>query len=255
MSIEIQAAWAISVFLICLRLGTLIMVSPIFAGMSGLVVFRLLFTIALAVVLVNGLGIRPHVPFTLGGLLAAACMEIAIGGTMAFGVLAAFAAFAVAGKVFDIQTGLGIGSVFDPIERAGAALSATMLNLVAVAVFFGMEGHHAFMRGIAFSLVQIPPGAEMSLLSADAVIRQFGVSFSLGMAVIAPVIFCLFLIEIVLAILARVLPQMNVLVVGVPVKIVAGVAMLALSIESISPVMGKIYAAIFTYWEQVLSHG
>lgn len=256
MSIEIQTAWAISVFLVCLRLGTIIMIGPIFSGISGLVAFRMLFTLALSVVLVSGLHVGlNNVPVTLGALLVAACMEVMIGMTMAFGVMAAFAAFSVAGKVFDIQSGLGIGSVFDPIERAGAALSATMLNLVAVAVFFGMEGHHAFMRGIAFSLAQIPPGAGMSLLSVEAVIRQFGLCFSLGMALIAPVIFCLFLIEVVLAIFARVLPQMNVLVVGVPVKIVAGVSMLALAVESISPVMGRIYAAIFTYWEQVLSNG
>jgi flagellar biosynthetic protein FliR len=194
-------------------------------------------------------------PTTLGPLLVAACVEVFVGATMAFGVMAAFSAFSIAGKIFDIQSGLGMGSVFDPIERTGTALSATMLNLVAMAVFFGMEGHHAFMRGIAFSAAQIPPGSSFSMLSPEAVIRQFGLSFSLGITLIAPVIFCLFLVEAVLAVFARVLPQMNVFIVGVPVKIFAGIAMLALTVESIAPVMSRIYASIFIYWEQVLSNG
>jgi flagellar biosynthetic protein FliR len=253
MIMDVQAAWVISVFLMCLRFGALIIVGPIFSGISGFITVRVLFTIAISVALVAGLPFNPtNVPMTLGPLLVAACAEVFVGATMAFGVMAAFAAFSIAGKILDIQSGLGIGSVFDPIERAGAALSATMLNLVGMAVFFGMQGHHALMRGVAFSVAQIPPGASFSALSAETVIRQFGLSFSLGVTLIAPVIFCLFLVETALSVLARVLPQMNVFVVGVPVKIFAGIAMLALTMESTAPVMGRIYASIFTYWEQVL---
>ena len=59
--------------------------------------------------------------------------------------------------------------------------------------------------------------------------------------------------ETALAVVSRVLPQMNVFVVGVPVKIVVGLAVFALTMGTLQPVMARVYASIFIYWEQVLS--
>ena len=51
---------------------------------------------------------------------------------------------------------------------------------------------------------------------------------------------------------SRVLPQMNMFVIGVPVKIVATIAVLMLTLASLGPAMGRVYSGIFTYWERVL---
>lgn len=253
MALDVDPAWAISVYFVALRLGVLLVMTPIFSSLSGLVTVRVLFTLALAVLLVSGMGIRPTTAsLAIGPVIVASLMELLVGATLAFGVFAAFGAFSVAGKILDVQSGFGIGSVFDPVTRAGAPLFATMLNLLAVAVFFGMNGHHALLRGIAFSIQQVPPGTGFSALANEAVIRQFGMMFSLGVALIAPVMFCLFVVEAALAAMSRVLPQMNVFVVGIPVKIFAGIAMFALTIDYLGPVMGRVYASIFTYWEEVL---
>jgi flagellar biosynthetic protein FliR len=250
--LDIDPAWAISVYFLSLRLGVLFVMTPIFSNLSGLITVRVLFTLALGVLLTTGLGVpAARVPLEIGPVLATSLSELMIGATLAFGVFAAFGAFSVAGKILDIQSGFGIGSVFDPVTRAGAPLFATMLNLLAVAVFFGMNGHHAFLRGIAFSIQKLPPGASFSALTFDAVTRQFGLMFSLGVALIAPVMFCLFLVEVALAIVSRVLPQMNVFVVGMPIKIAAAIAMLAVTVGFVGPEMARVYASIFTYWEQV----
>lgn len=253
MAISIDHVWVSTVFMLWVRLSVLLLLSPIFSGMSGMVVVRVLFTLALAVMLVPATGEgNGGVPLTIGALMPAILAELATGAILAFGVFTAFGAFSVAGKILDIQSGFGIGSIFDPVTRSGAPLFATMLNLLAVAVFFGMNGHHAFMRGIAFSVQQVPPGTSLLALPADAVIRQFGMMFSLGVVLIASVMFCLFLVEAAMAFVSRVLPQMNMFVVGVPVKIFACLLMLAATIGSLGPVMGRTYGAIFKYWEQVL---
>jgi flagellar biosynthetic protein FliR len=186
-------------------------------------------------------------------VLLAALAELVTGLTLAFGVFAAFGAFSVAGKILDVQSGFGLGNVYDPVTRAGAPLFATLLNLAAVAVFFGMDAHHALLRGMAFSLREVAPGSGFHELDAEAVIRQFGLMFSLGVALIIPVMLCLLLAETGLAVVSRVLPQMNVFVVGVPVKIVVGLAVFALTMGTLQPVMARVYASIFIYWEQVLS--
>lgn len=254
MSIDLDPAWMLAVFYTALRLGVVLMMTPIFANLAGLVTVRVLLTLSLSTLLVSGLHAALPAPvLDLGPVLLNALAEVVTGITLAFGIFAAFGAFSVAGKILDVQSGFGLGNVYDPVTRAGAPLFATMLNLVAVAVFFGMDAHHALLRGIAFSLRQAPPGSGFHALDPEAVIRQFGLMFSLGVALIIPVMLCLLLAETGLAVVSRVLPQMNVFVVGVPVKIVVGLAVFAASMGTLQPLMARVYGSIFTYWEQVLT--
>jgi flagellar biosynthetic protein FliR len=81
-----------------------------------------------------------------------------------------------------------------------------------------------------------------------AVVRQAGQMFSLGFAMVAPVVFCLTLVELGLGVLSRNLPQMNTLVVGVPIKVVVGLAALATWAGVGGPAMGRAYATGFEMW-------
>lgn len=254
MAVEIDPAWMMAVFYTALRIGVVLVMTPVFSGLKGMVTVRVLFTLALAVLLVPALHL-PSSPgaLAMGPVVLVGLAELANGATLAFGVFAAFGAFSLAGKILDIQSGFGIGNVYDPVTQASVPLFASLLNLLAVAVFFGMDGHHALLRGLAFSLQQSPPGTGFGGIALEAVIRQFGLMFSLGVALIVPVMFCLLLAETALAVVSRVLPQMNVFVVGVPVKILTGMAVLALTVVTMGPAMGRIYASIFSYWEQVLT--
>ncbi len=253
MSINVDPAWILTIFLVSLRIGVIFMMSPVFTGLNGLVTVRVLLTLMLSALMVSGMPLVPaSTELALGPVVLAALMELGVGATLAFGVMAAFGAFSLAGKIVDIQSGFGIGSVYDPVTRAGAPLFATMLNMVAVVVFFGLDAHHALLRGIAFSLQQVPPGAGFAALDADAVIGHFGLMFSLGVALVIPVMLCLLLLEVGLAVISRVLPQMNVFIVLIPVKLVAGIAIFALTLGVLGPAMSKVYGAIFQFWEQVL---
>lgn len=252
MNLDVDLAWLTTVMLVALRLGVVLTLSPVFTGLAGLVTVRVLLTIALAALLVSGMHLAAPPATSLAGLALAGAGEVFVGATMAFGVYAAFGAFSVAGKILDIQSGFGLGAVYDPVTRAGSPLFATMLNLVAVAAFFGMDAHHALLRGLAFSLTEVAPGAGLRMLDLDAVVRQFGLMFSLGVALIIPVMLCLLLVEAGLAVISRVLPQMNVFIVLVPVKVFAALAIFAMTIGALEPAMARVFASIFLFWEQVL---
>src|SRR5262249_47188713 len=143
-------------------------------------------------------------------------------------------------------------SVFDPVTRRQAPVLATGFDLLAITAFFAIDGHHALVRGVAYSLQQLPPGSFMASLPLVSVAKQFGLMFSLGIALVAPVVFCVFLSEIGLAMVSRVMQQMNIFVLGIPVKILVGLSVLVLSMAYIAPLMGKIFLSIFGYWEEVL---
>lgn len=246
------ADWALAVLLLSARIGTVFLITPVPFGQAAPVVVRVMTTTGLSALLIVGMDVElaPILQGT-GSIVLSMLSEAIAGAVLAFGILAAFASFHLAGKVLDVQIGFGIANVLDPITRAQTPMLANALNLLAVAVFFGMDGHHALIRGMAYSLNQVPLGAWHAW-SANAAVRQFGLMFSLGLVVVIPVFSCLFLVEIGNAILSRVLPQMNALVLIVPVKIVVGLAVLAQMLPTMGPVMRKVYQSIFLFWEEVL---
>ncbi|NEX63014.1 flagellar biosynthetic protein FliR [Noviherbaspirillum galbum] len=252
---HIDPVWAMTVFLLWLRLGAFMLVNPLFSGIATLATIRVLCALAIAAVLcMQGARLPASLALPSPAMLpvvAAAAGEVLTGALLAFGVSSAFGVFAIAGKLIDVQSGLGLGTVFDPVTRAGTPLFATLLHLVAVAVFFCLDGHLALMRGLALSVQQVPPGTLLLDLPGDALARQFGVMFSLGVGLAAPVMFSLFMAEAALALASRALPQMNIFAVGAPVKIAVALGVLAATVVTLAPLMGRAYESIFRFWEQV----
>jgi flagellar biosynthesis protein FliR len=246
-----DTAWMILVFLMSLRVGALLLVAPGFGTLQMPVQFRVLLTIGLSVALATALGATAPLPGTTLGLLATSLGEIAVGGLLGFGMAAAFGAFAVAGRAMDLQIGFGVANLIDPTTRTQSPQMGTLLNLFALAVFFGVGGHHVLLRGLAASFERIPPGAGLADAGPGVLAAQFGIAFSMGLALAAPVLVLLLLIDLGLAVMSRAMPQMNVYFVALPLKIFAGILMLALSLPHLGPVMARIFSSIFRFWEAV----
>lgn len=238
-------------FLLSLRIAVVLAMTPVLYAMPIPARIRALLVLALSVVLAFSLpATSSDLPPDTGGLLQAAFTEMALGATLAMGVLLAFAAFAVAGGILDIQIGFGIAQVFDPVSSRPSPLLVSTFNYVAVLVFFLVNGHHALLRGIAYSLERFPVGAPWSLNAVIApVLKQIGGLFSLGFALAAPVIFCVLLVELALGTIARNLPQVNMFALGIPVKIVVGVAVLSLWFAGMGGAMSRVYSSIYSTWD------
>ncbi|GAB2842781.1 flagellar biosynthetic protein FliR [Pseudoduganella ginsengisoli] len=253
MRLDFNAAWIAAVLLCSLRLSAVLMLAPPLQVMGLPVRVRMLFILALSVALVAALppGPAPS-PHDAPALLRAAAGELCTGALMGFGIHAAFAAFGFAGNALDLQTGFNIANLFDPVTHSQSPLLATLLGMVAVMLFFTLDMHHTLLRGFAWSLQRLPLGAPLPPPAPDAIVRQFGTLFTLGLMLAAPVLFCLFLLELALAVLSRNLPQMNIFVLGAPVKIAAGLALLAAMSGHIGTVARRVFDGVFDFWEAVL---
>jgi flagellar biosynthesis protein FliR len=241
-----------AVYLLSLRIGALLLMNPVFPGLGGFPVLRVLLTLSLSAVLVSGFSLTAEIP-DVARLVSASLAEIAVGATLAFGVFCAFAAFSVGGKLLDVQSGLGLGAVFDPLTRSGAPLFGTLLGMAALAVFLAVDGHHMLMRGLVFSIEQVPLGSGFRGVPLEAVAGQFGLMFSLSVAVVGPVVFVLFLVEVALAVMSRLMPQMNVFLVSVPLKIAITISLLAISTGPLKQAMSRAFRSISIFWQQVLA--
>jgi flagellar biosynthetic protein FliR len=240
--------------LLATRLAALFLMTPVLHAMPLPGTVRLLLVVGLAGALATPLAGSSLVVQDAGMLIAALVQEVAIGATLGLGILMAFAGFAVAGRLIDVQVGFGIAQVFDPLTRTQVPVLTSVFGLVGVLLFFLVNGHHALLRGIAFSIERFPLGQAWSAgLAVAPVLAQAAGLFTLGFALAAPVVLCLLLVELALGVLARNLPQINMLVLGIPVKIVAGLLVLSFWAGGMGEVTLRIYAGIYTTWSDLLS--
>lgn len=248
-----MAAWVTTVLLLSLRLAAVLLMTPLLAASSVPLLVRVLVVLGLAAGL--SLGIPAADVAGAGPLLAAGATELALGATLGLGVLVAFGAFSMAGELLGVQMGFGISQVLDP-SSGGAdgnvPLLSSALHQLAVVVFFLVDGHHALLRGVAYSLERFPLGRPWPIgHAAGPVLGHVAGLFGLGFALAAPVVVSLLLVEAALGVVARNLPQMNMLAMGLPVKIVVGVLALWLWLAGIGDVMSRVYGSIFRTWNDV----
>lgn len=257
-AIATNAAWLTSVVLLSLRLSAVFLMTPLLGAAAVPVTIRVLLVLALAAVLSLGLP-GGELSVALGGdvaLVEAAVTELALGATLGLGILVAFAAFSMAGELLGIQIGFGLGQAIDPASSEAVPVLASAYAQVGVVAFFSLEGHHALLRGIAYSLDRFPLGRPWPIdRGAGPVLEQVGSLLSLGFALAAPVVVALLLVEIALGAIARNLPQVNMLVMGIPVKVVVGLLVLSLWIAGAGDVMTRVYGSIFRSWDALFPAG
>ena len=251
--LTIDLSWVTTAVFVSLRLGALLMLTPLMTLMKAPMTVRLAITLALAGALAAGMppAARP-VLGEVSGLAVGALSEVLLGAVLAFGLHAAFGALQLTARLIDLQLGFGVGGVYDPGTRSQTSALAMGLQWVAVIVFFSLEGHHALLRGLAYSLERVPPGTPFFQYSVDEITRMFGLVFSLGVVVGAPVIAALLMLEAGLAVVSKALPQMNVFFVSMPLKIALGLGLLALTTRQFAPLMSRGYLSVFEFWQRVL---
>lgn len=253
-----ENTWWVSILMVSLRVGAVFMMTPILAG-SGLPArVRVLLVLGLSAALSMGLpGAQVTGPVSQwtehpGALLQACFLELSLGITLATGILMAFGAFDTAGRLLDIQIGFGMGQVLDPASQARAPIITTAFKQLALLVFFLVNGHHALIRGLAYSLERFPLGQPWPIEGAVLpVLKQAAGIFSLSFVLAAPVVFAILMVEFGLGVLARNLPQINMLTLGIQVKLVAGLVALTLWFSAVGPVMNRVYGTIYRTWDDV----
>ncbi|MBC7380667.1 MAG: flagellar biosynthetic protein FliR [Burkholderiaceae bacterium] len=255
MSVSIAASWLLAIALCCVRVGMVLVMTPLLGGAQLPARVRLFLVLAVAVVFSPQLNVglltaSGDVPF----IILMSVNEVIWGALMAFGLLCAFSAFMVAGRVLDLQIGFGLATLIDPMTRNSAPLLGVGLQMYGVVCFLAADGHHLVIRALARSWALIPLGASPSDIPFERVFQHFGVMFTLGVVMASAVMVVLFLVDVGMALGLRVLPQANVFLLSIPVKIVTGMCVLALSMQYLGPVMKKIFSHAINYLDAVTAH-
>jgi flagellar biosynthetic protein FliR len=243
MDITLEAQTFILVFF---RVVSMIWFMPLFESTSVSAVYKAGLSLLIAFLLFQ----TAPAPADLHGdaflLMIAVGKEVLVGLAMGFFVRVLFSAVSAAGEVISMQSGLSFART---MGAASSSQQSTVLDqfqgLLAAMIFLGIDGHHVLLRGIARSLKDVPPGA----IAVKPALFEFmaaatGKLFGASLRVCAPVIATLFLMEVALGILARLIPQVNVFIEGASMKILVTFAMLALSLNLIVPVIAGLFRGL-----------
>jgi len=162
----------------------------------------------------------PAHPFGIALLLLG---ELLVGLMLGLYVYFIFAGVQVAGQLMGFQMGFSMMQLADPMSGAEIPGISHLLYMVSLVVFLTLDGHLFLLQALTSSFAIMPPGgfvARPELLSE--IITLSAQMFILGAKVAGPILAALFLIELALALMARAAPQMNLLIIGMPVKIAVG---------------------------------
>lgn len=172
-----------------------------------------------------------------------ALKEIAVGLSIGFFVGLIFAGVRFAGELISMDTGLAMAAMFDPEQNAQTTVLTESLYLLMLMVFLTMNGHHFVLEAIQLSYAAVPMGEfPFTPAVSGQLIRLTGFTFVIAVKLAAPVLVSMFLINLALSILSRVMPQMNIFAVAFPIKLGAGFAVIMVSVPLLVFVFTKLLA-------------
>lgn len=175
--------------------------------------------------------------------------EVLVGLFIGFMAYMMLSAVQTAGGFIDFQMGFAIANVIDPQTGAQSPLIGQYLYVFTLLLLLTVNGHHLILDGIYYSYQLIPIDQMVFALTDDHfvefVFRSFAMMFTIAFQMAIPIVATLFLVDVALGILARTVPQLNVFVVGFPIKI-------AVSFIVLFIVMGVIFVTVQYLFETTL---
>lgn len=193
---------------------------------------RILLGISLAAWLVAGHPVETwQGDFQSRSLLVAAGAELLMGIGLALALQLAFGALLTAGRMLDIQSGLGLAVLVDPTSRAQLPLIGTLLAYAAGLIFFSAGGAVELLAIWSASVEAVPIGALSMADGMAPLVSCIGACFVLAFGIAGLLTVVLFIIDVAIAFMSRTLPQMNVLILGFQVKTLVVLATLPIAIS------------------------
>jgi flagellar biosynthetic protein FliR len=218
--------------LVVVRVGGLFVFSPVLGDVAVPVPVRAALALLVAAAVTPVVAASGGVSIPTGAaLLGALILECLVGLAIGFAAHAYLAAAEFAGSLAGYQGGLDLSRVLDPITGVQISLVSNAKRLVAVMVFLALDGHHLVLRAVAGSYQVLPPGAvHLSAAFAEQAIGLTARLLAFGLQIAAPVLATTLITDLVLLLVGRAVPQIQILLVGYPLKLAAGLVGVALAL-------------------------
>ncbi len=241
--------------LVVLRAGCLLVFWPVWDSriIPGQVRLFSLLVISLALTPVAAPFLPPF-PASWSEVLGLVLQEFLLG--LSLGLLGRFllAGAQMAGHLLSVQMGFGLVTLIDPQSRDQTTVIADLFLALATLVFLAIDGHHFLLRLLVLSFQEAPMGRPFALpqkLLLD--LPGFGaLMYKLAVMLVAPVLAALFLAQVAMGLLARAVPQIQVMILSFPLTIALGLLILSFTLTMTGPSLVDHFANLKAPLHQVL---
>ncbi|MEI3045134.1 MAG: fused FliR family export protein/FlhB family type III secretion system protein [Romboutsia timonensis] len=190
---------------------------------------------------------------SLSQLIIYALMETLTGLVFGFITNMCFNSLKIAGSLIDQQLGLSMASIYDPNTNTQNTLIETILYWLGVMIFFSMNGHHQLIAGIQNSFNLVKVGQLILSGNFDYVINVFVQCFIIGIKIAVPMILSLLIAELLIGFISKSAPQLNVMVVSMPLKLLMGIIFIMIALPFLINKMHHLFNQIPSILDGTLS--
>jgi flagellar biosynthetic protein FliR len=245
--------WAVFL-LILLRTSSLFVTMPFFSSNNIPAMVKIGLSLALSIMLQPLLDLDAGAyPREITGFALLAAGELMIGAIMGLCVRMLMTSVQIMGQLAGFQMGFAVANVIDPIGGDQASILAQFCYLMAFLLFLALDGQVIIINALKDSFAYVPPGTfSISSGLFETMMRLAGAMFSLALQIGAPLIGALLFTQVAMGIVAKTVPQMNILIVGFPVTISVGMIFLSLIMAIMVSILSGRFSGLTELLQQVM---
>lgn len=202
---------------------------PVFSRMPMIV--RVIFAIVFSALLFANLQ-SVSLPRSMPEMVVSLLSEMILGMVFIFSLKMVFGAIDFIGRTLDTHMGFGAASVINPLSKEQASLIGNILTWGATLAVISTGVHLEILKLLAVSVEVIPVGAVNLIYQPSAFISYLSGVFIFTLMLFSPVITSLLLLDLIIGLVARTMPQMNVYFVTLPLKLFIGILVLAITLKT-----------------------
>jgi flagellar biosynthesis protein FliR len=238
--------------IVLLRLSGLMLVAPLFSSQTIPMIIRAAFILMTALILAPSLPLSA-VPadLSLAIVTSLAASEILSGVLLGFAASCVFAGLQYAGQIISFQLGFSLINQIDPQTNVEAPVFSFIQNYIGLLFFLLLNGHHWFFLAVNQSFSTLPVGGiHIQMPVIETLVSLSSQIFVIGLRIAGPVMAVATITDIVLGIIGRAAPQIQILIVGMPLKLLVGFGCLSFSFyflpRYLESIFSMLYRALFS---------
>jgi len=231
--------------LVMTRIGAFFATAPVFSWKSIPVKVKLVTALLLSVFFASNTSylIKGEDTFVLEAAILMA-MEAIYGLAMGLTAAFLFTSVKVGARIVERQMGLAMASVMDPLSGESGQTLGVLMEMIFMLLFLSANGHHMFIMTMSKSYDAFPIGTipQIGILT-EGLITTSVTMLILGLKISAPMLAASFLLMVILGVMARIAPEMNILFLSLPMRVCMGLLMVGIFFPFINN-----FVADFAVW-------
>lgn len=238
------------------RVAGLLMTAPVFAARTVPVRIRLGLSVAITILIVPSIPAVPSVDVFSLASLAIIVQQIMIGVIMGLTLQLVLAAIITGGQIVAMQMGLGFAAMVDPQNGTQTPVVSQFYVIMVVLIYLALNGHLVLFE-VLFDSFKTMPISATGLVPENfmQVVKWAGILFSGAVAIAIPAIASLLIVNFAFGIMTRAAPQMNIFVIGFPLTMILGFAVVFATLPSIVPQSTNMFNQAYRLLKSILGVG